>query len=460
MKKPTNNIFLKLSFGPRTKGTIGFIILSTAVLLTYQNCGKKKEIQIVTTQALTAAPLNVAVESALLDQCTNGGITLITYMDKNINGKLDEDELVLKSQNVCNGATGSAGATGATGSGSGLIVTKAPAGSCPSGGIQVKSYIDENNNGVLDLLEKVTSTSSVCNGINGSNGDSAQITMTPATAAQCPNGGSVFTTSTDSTPNESTLICNGTNGTSANISSSLASPSQCPTGGRVISTSNGTSDPIYSVICNGTNGKNAFITTTMAGPYQCPTSGGIVIATWTDGTSPETQIICNGVSATNASITTTAANPNQCPSGGYVITTSTDKSAPVSSIICNGQAGTNGTPGATYLTGIVGPAVTGKPYSACHHDFMYLPSTSAGTAGWLIFRHQKNGTADQGVGTTGFNVWNTDIADFLLVAEVGSTTYCTLHYDPIKLTLSYTVNDKADGLDGKKGTISLKSENH
>lgn len=73
-----------------------------------------------------------------------------------------------------------------------------------------------------------------------------------------------------------------------------------------------------------------------------------------------------------------------------------------------------------------------------------------------MFRHQKNGSEDQGIGSTGFNVWNVDISKFSLVSEVGNVTYCQLTYDPNNLTLVYTVVDKTDGLQGKTGTISLK----
>lgn len=106
--------------------------------------------------------------------------------------------------------------------------------------------------------------------------------------------------------------------------------------------------------------------------------------------------------------------------------------------------------------GTVGDMIAGKAYSACHHDYLYFPSAS-GVGGWLTFRHQKNGTADQGVGSSGFQIWNVDIADFLLVSEVGTTpvTYCQMHWDPSTKTLTYKVVDTADGLAGRTGTIQF-----
>jgi hypothetical protein len=99
--------------------------------------------------------------------------------------------------------------------------------------------------------------------------------------------------------------------------------------------------------------------------------------------------------------------------------------------------------------------VSGEVYSACHHDYLYIPDTTTPTRGWLIFRHQANGSADQGIGSTGFNVWNVDISDFSLVSEDGSVTYCNLHWDPTARVLTYTVVDTADGFAGNTGTIDL-----
>lgn len=119
-----------------------------------------------------------------------------------------------------------------------------------------------------------------------------------------------------------------------------------------------------------------------------------------------------------------------------------------------GAAGATGAAGvdgqsAILSSGPVGPRVTGKSYSACHHDYLYLSN------GWLLFRHQANGTADQGAGTTGFEVWDVDISDFLLISEVGNITYCTLHYDENTLKLTGTVNDNSDGFAGTQINIDL-----
>lgn len=490
------NIFSSIKTSPRVKGSLGLFLAATVVLFSYQNCIKPSEKSAVMKETLNAPPINVFIDIASLADCFDGGVSITTYLDSNINGKLDSDEIIKNTRNICNGAKGSNGVNGLNGQNGtngidgkngGLLVGAAPTGTCSAGGILVTTFVDNNNNGVLDHDEQITSKSSVCNGADGINGESSQITVTRATSAQCFKGGVVYTTSTDSSEPLSTVICNGldgANGINASIAQAVASPLQCPTGGTVITTSTGNSEPVFSIICNGAKGEtgnngaagqNAYVTTSVANPFQCST-GGVVISTWTDAVNPQTQVICNGVNGTNgtngsnAYITTQAASTAQCSNGGFVITTSTDKTSPVANIVCNGAAGANGTDGTngsngnsdhlelSYLTGYVGPLVSGKNYSACHHDFMFFPGKGSSSNGWLVFRHQRNGSEDQGIGTTGFNVWNVDISNFALVSEVGNITYCNLTYDFKAETLQYTVVDKTDGLAGKTGTINLKNE--
>jgi hypothetical protein len=114
----------------------------------------------------------------------------------------------------------------------------------------------------------------------------------------------------------------------------------------------------------------------------------------------------------------------------------------------NGIDGTNGV-NAVVSSGPIGPMVAGKQYSVCHHDYTYLSN------GWLLLSHQRNGTQDQGAGSTGFNVWRADINNFILMSEVGNVTYCTLYFDMTLKKLTYTVNDNTDGQRGITGTINL-----
>ncbi|MBC7712207.1 MAG: hypothetical protein H7177_02650 [Rhizobacter sp.] len=445
----------------------GSIFCLILILFSYQHCGKITEKEIQGISALTAPPTNVAIEPATVDLCADGGVSLKTYIDTNINGKLDEKEAVVSTQNICNGAkgaTGPSGSTGADGKGAGILVSPAVAGACSSGGINVITFVDTNNNGILDTSEMTTSTSSICNGVAGTDGKSSELTVTKATTAQCSNGGVVYTSTSAGADPDTNIICNGADGSSSVISSQVANISQCPTGGTVLEIKNDGSDPAYSVICNGVAGEkgsagtSSYITTSVANPYQCK-NGGVVISTWIDALNPKTDVLCNGEKGeTGASpvIATENATSFQCPTGGVIVTTTNPGAKSVMNVVCNGAVGEAGTNGNGYITGVVGPLIPKTNLSACHHDFMYFPSTSGGSTGWLTFRHQKNGSEDQGIGTTGFNVWNVDISNFALASEAGNVTYCNLTYDPKAMTLNYTVVDKTDGFAGKTGTITLK----
>jgi hypothetical protein len=269
------------------------------------------------------------VVEATSDECPDGGISFVGFADVNGNGRLDSGETVTLRQKVCNGARGVAGETGAQGFGAGVAVATASALQCPAGGVVLTAFQDTDNNGALNGDEQVTSTSTVCNGVSGSDGRSAYLTVSTASAQQCSSGGFVYTAS---------------------------SPGDTP---------------VVSIVCNGSNGTN----------------------------------------------------------------------------------GTNGTD-AVVERGPVGDPVNGKNYTACHHDYVYIPGATRST-GWLLFRHQGNGSYDQGIGSTGFQVWTVDIRDFLLISEVGGVAYCSLHWDATGRTLSYTVVDPSDGLAGQSGMLIL-----
>ncbi len=438
-----------------------------AILFSYQHCGKlvdktSEDKTTSTAQQLVVPPTSVAIEPATAEECSSGGVTLNTFVDLNINGKYDEEEVVTVVQSICNGTNGTNGVDGKSG---GIIVTAAAEGTCSAGGISVKTYVDVNNNGVFDSTETYTSTSSICNGANGSDGKSSELTTTSATFAQCAFGGVVYTSTTTGELAQSNVICNGKAGTNSSLAQKVASSSQCPTGGTVLEIKNDGSDPVYSIICNGVAGEkgsagtSSYITTSVASPFQCK-NGGVVISTWTDSVNPKNEVICNGEAGTKGEssiITTENADVMSCPSGGIIVKTlNPGEKEPIKSIVCNGAKGDTLSSGPGYISGYVGPLIEKKNLSACHHDFMYFPPTGEMSTGWLTFRHQRNGSEDQGIGTTGFNVWNVDISNFSLVSEVGNVTYCNLVYDPKELTLKYTVVDKSDGLAGKSGVIKLK----
>ncbi|MBS1962888.1 MAG: hypothetical protein JST04_11775 [Bdellovibrionales bacterium] len=256
------------------------------------------------------------------------------------------------------------------------------------------------------------------------------------------------------------------------ISVVTATPAECPTGGLVVQTfldknRNGLLDSDETVlarspVCNGEKGDRgvgAGVSVVAASAGACP-AGGTVISTYPDYDNDGVQdvdegttsvsTICNGVSSV---LTSVAANGMQCPAGGTVYTTHVDGQAPSSAIVCNGVAGVDGSDAGIKISA-VGPAVPGRSFTACHHDALYIPDAASGR-GWLIFRHQANGSADQGIGTTGFNTWNVDIADFALVSENLAVTYCSLHWNPAAKKLDFTVVENTYGQGGQTGSVQF-----
>ena len=279
--------------------------------------------------------------------------------------------------------------------GNGVAMATASAAECPHGGIIVRTFRDTNGDGVLNGDEAVLAVQPVCNGaggVDGTNGISAGITVAAVATASCPAGGISLTTYADG------------NGNGVQDVGEIASSS--------------------STVCNGRDGANG-----------------------ADGS--------NGAAGSSASLTTSLASAGQCPAGGVVYSSRAGTDAAVNMVVCNGVAGTNGS-NAHFGISAVGPAVPGHPFSACHHDALYLPDSEDAARGWLIFRHQGNGANDQGIGTTGFNVWNVDIADFALVSEPGNAvTYCQAHWDPAAKKLTYTVVENSYGMAGQTGSISF-----
>jgi hypothetical protein len=154
----------------------------------------------------------IKVSAASLDHCPTGGFVYTTFTDVIPNGVWDATEPILSSQTVCNGINGQNGNNGVS---MGIDVSTATTLVCPFGGSKIVVFKDLNSDGLLDNSDSITAITSVCNGANGMNGTngingtSASISVQSATAMQCSTGGYVFT----STGNPSVVVCNGNQGT-------------------------------------------------------------------------------------------------------------------------------------------------------------------------------------------------------------------------------------------------------
>lgn len=204
------------------------------------------------TNGLSSLTVNVA-ESASLN-CTNGGIKQTSGMDTDANGILNPSE-VTSTTYVCNGDSGLNGTNGSNGTdglNTLLAIAIEPAGlNCRYGGPKTEAGLDTNANGLLGVIE-VTTTSYVCNGINGTIGSSGVNSLTALllepVGINCSNGGSKATSGIDVNTNEildssevtsTTYVCNGTNGLNTLVLASTEPAGlHCASGGSKTNTVN------------------------------------------------------------------------------------------------------------------------------------------------------------------------------------------------------------------------------
>lgn len=178
---------------------LGFSLIMIATAMAMSGCG---HLVGEVSDSRPTSVYGVTNVAATADQCPYGGTVILTYIDLNANGRLDDLEPILAHIPVCNGASGIS---------MGIDVRPATALACPNGGDKITVFKDLNNSGLLNSADPVTSITSICNGTNGSNGTngtSASISVASASASQCRYGGYVF----NSTGNSPTVVCNGATG--------------------------------------------------------------------------------------------------------------------------------------------------------------------------------------------------------------------------------------------------------
>ena len=127
------------------------------------------------------------------ETCANGGQRLITGVDANDNDQLDAEEISSTTE-ICNGTPGEQGEQGeggADGRSSLVAVSAASNEACPAGGQTVKTGLDANGNGTLDV-EEVGSSIDVCQSscsVSGGGGQNATITCSDGTSATVGGSG-------------------------------------------------------------------------------------------------------------------------------------------------------------------------------------------------------------------------------------------------------------------------------
>lgn len=236
-----------------------------------------------------------------------------------------------------------------------LVVEPLPQGDqrCTAGGVLVRSFVDENRNGVYDArVDKSPTEQAVCNGIQGNKG---------ADGAKGESG------------------AHGAN-TIVNVKALASSPAQCPMGGVEIETFldldddgvfTAQADGKYSAkqVCNGLAGAPAVILASPVpvGHAMCP-AGGVFFESFTDNDNDGAydnrrdalwsgRYACSG---NDSVVQTFAEGPSQtCPAGGVSLVTCTDANhdgkctdaddtaanRSTARLVCNGVAGRDGVAG-------------------------------------------------------------------------------------------------------------------
>lgn len=161
------------------------------------------------------------------ENCSSGGFKIISGLDLNNNGSIDENE-IQNTEYICNGDDGSNGANSILN-----IIPENVGENCSSGGYKVISGIDLNNSDTLDENE-ILITEYICNGDNGINGLSSLISVHPEPSGEfCDYGGIRIESGLDQNNsgildeneiNSINYVCNGEDGQSSGEVSTIRLP--------------------------------------------------------------------------------------------------------------------------------------------------------------------------------------------------------------------------------------------
>ena len=290
----------------------------------------------------------IATDVAVGDiDCPQGGKKYESFID--VDGSSTYDSKIdtnYNSKKICNGLNGTASLSGANGV---IITTTLATGNtqCPTGGTKLESFTDLNSNGTYESgVDSFYNVKYTCNGSN-----SVTITSTIASGdATCPSGGTQINTFTDINNNgtyeaaidknsKTYKVCNGQK--ALVLATTLAvGDTTCPAGGTQLNTcidSNGDSactsgpDLNYATqkICNGPGAGFLVITENAgtnckAGGYRLDrfqdNNNNAVYDVGTD-TGYTSTYICNGLNWLSKSTSFTAGNGTAgdntaCPVGG------------------------------------------------------------------------------------------------------------------------------------------------
>lgn len=295
------------------------------------------------------------VESSTADSCAAGGTSLVFGYDTTGDGAIDQE---LATETVCageDGEDGTDGMEGPAGEDGNSVLTETDAADpadCPAGGTTVTFGYDTTGDGAID---DVLETANVCDGADGSDGNSVLVETATADPADCPAGGTTVTFGYDTTGDdaiddvvETTNVCDGADGQTILTETGAAASGACAAGGTTVTfgydtTGDGAIDQTVdtATVCNGEDGANGadgadgdsvLVESAAAAGGAC-TNGGTTFTFGYDTTGDgaidqtiDTTTICDGEQgpagdpADELTVEQAPATSTECASGGTTLT--------------------------------------------------------------------------------------------------------------------------------------------
>ncbi len=327
----------------------------------------------------------VDIRDATEDECPHGGQVIVTGIDSNESGTLEEDEIEA-SRAICNGDPGIDGEQGIPGTNALLRTTAEPVGdNCADGGVKIEVGLDENGNGILDDGE-ISATNFVCSGAQGPAGFDTIVRTLPD-APSCGEFGGITVQAgldddrdgvlDDTEVDSADVVCNGEDGINSLVDI-VAEPAgtNCPVGGQQITSGldsdrNGVlegveiDDVVY--VCDPIPSLVTVSPEIEGVSTECPDGGSRIEAgldtdasgTLEPGEIATTTFVCNGDDG-RSSLVVTNAEPvgENCAEGGSRVDAGLDanedgvldvEEVTSTQYTCNGADGLDGADGASDL---------------------------------------------------------------------------------------------------------------
>ncbi len=324
----------------------------------------------------------VQIIDATPAECGAGGQTIVTGVDQNTNGQLEESEIAGR-QPICAGDAGNLGENGIPGTDALISVSEeAPGDNCEAGGQRIQVGLDDDDDGTLGGGE-VDQTSYVCSGPDGEPGLVTVVRTTTVTAAPCESSSGLLIEwgldddrdeeLDDAEVDQEQIVCDGDDGRSSLIDIvDEPAGANCIVGGSRIDSgldndADGELDPEEvtdtEYLCNAVSTR-VRISAELAGTSTACDFGGSRIETGPDTDADgllsddevtETAFVCSGADGLQTLVVVNdELSGANCPNGGQRVETGVDADGDgelsvdevaLTSYVCSGTGGADGSGG-------------------------------------------------------------------------------------------------------------------